>query len=45
MSWGDEDDYQEWLVEICEEENDANRGWFFCDEDERSNYLEEHPEL
>lgn len=36
MSWGDEEDYKEWLEDIGEEDTSEIAGWFFCDESERA---------
>jgi hypothetical protein len=38
------DDYLEWLDETGLEDTDDNRGWFECPEDERANYISEHPD-
>lgn len=45
MSWGNESDYNEWLEEICEEDTPEISGWFNCEDNERSQYLEDHPNL
>ena len=45
MAWGNENDYREWLEEIGEEDSPEVAGWFFCEEDQRAKYLEEHPDL
>lgn len=41
----DDNQYDEWLNDIGEEDTSEIRGWFYCEENERAQYLEDHPDL
>ena len=37
-------DYEQWLEETGNEDSEETRGWYDCPDDQRSQYIEEHPD-
>lgn len=37
-------DYEDWLEKSGLEDTEENRGWYDCDEDDRYQYIQDHPD-
>lgn len=39
-----DDNYKDWLEETGLQDTTENRGWFECSDEDRSTYINEHPD-